>query len=97
MTSFTFSVSSRSSRLQHGRFVEGEETGEAWARRLLAEGLRREGWAAADLAQRRKGDAGKVRMARRLRSETTMTLNWIAKELNMGTAGSLANLLRKKK
>jgi hypothetical protein len=24
-----------------------------------------------------------------------MTLDWIAKQLNMGTAGSLANLLRK--
>jgi hypothetical protein len=49
------------------------------------------------LAQRRKGDAGKVRVARRLREETTMTLNWIAKQLSMGVAGSLANLLRKKK
>jgi hypothetical protein len=39
----------------------------------------------------------KVRIAPRLRAETTMTLNWIAKELNMGAAGSLANLLRKKK
>lgn len=27
---------------------------------------------------RRRGDAGKVRVARRLRWETTMTLNWIA-------------------
>jgi hypothetical protein len=52
---------------------------------------------ARDLAQRRKGDVSKVRMARRLRTGTTMTLDWIAKELNMGAAGSLANLLRKKK
>jgi hypothetical protein len=36
-------------------------------------------------------------MALRMRTETTMTLDWIAKELKMGTAGSLANLLRKKK
>jgi len=26
-----------------------------------------------------------------------MTLDWIARELSMGTAGSLANLLRKRK
>ena len=59
--------------------------------------LRREGISPKELAQRRKGDAGKVRVARRLREETTMTLNWIAKQLSMGVAGSLANLLRKKK
>jgi hypothetical protein len=32
-------------------------------------------------------------IAPRLRRETTMTLNWIAQRLNMGAAGSLANLL----
>ena len=36
----------------------------------------------------------KVVLARRLRQETTMTLNWIAQRLKMGAAGSLANLLR---
>ena len=48
-----------------------------------------------DLAQRRKGDAVKVRLARRLRAENKMTLGWIAKQLRMGVAGSLANRLRK--
>jgi REP element-mobilizing transposase RayT len=76
---------------------ERHETEEAWARKLLARELKGAGWTAGDLAQRRKGDAGKIRMARRVRKQTTMTLNWIAKELNMGAAGSLANLLRKKK
>ena len=33
----------------------------------------------------------------RLQAETVMTLNWIAKALNMGTAGSLVNRLRKRK
>jgi hypothetical protein len=32
-----------------------------------------------------------------LRAETTMTLSWIATQLHMGTAGSLANLFRKAK
>jgi hypothetical protein len=35
-----------------------------------------------------------VALARRLRHETTMTLNWIAERLNLGVAGSLANLPR---
>jgi len=59
--------------------------------------LLRAGWTVRELAQWRKGDAVKVRLARRLRQETTMTLSWIAKQLHMGTAGSLANLLRKTK
>ena len=73
---------------------ERRETEEAWARQKLLEELRKRRWTAAELAQRRKGDAQKLKIARRLRQETTMTLTWIAKRLNMGTAGSLANLLR---
>ena len=33
-------------------------------------------------------------LAKRLRSETTMTLNWIAEQLAMGAAGYVANCLR---
>ena len=36
----------------------------------------------------------KLENAGRLRGETTMTLHWTARELKMGAAGSLANLLR---
>jgi len=74
---------------------ERRESEEAWAAQLLAEGLKRQGWTVEDLARRRKGDGVKVRLARRLRQETTMTLSWIANNLNMGAAGSVANLLRK--
>ena len=35
------------------------------------------------------GDRLKVRMAARLREETTMTVDWIAKRLSMGTGGCL--------
>jgi hypothetical protein len=82
--------------LNHGG-EERREAEEAWAEKLLAKALQRQGWTTEDLARRRKGDAVKVKLARRLRQETTMTLNWIAKQLNMGTAGSLANLMRKTK
>lgn len=79
--------------MHHGG-EERREGEESWAEQLVGEELRRLRWTAADLARRRKGDLKKVRLARRLRQETTMTLTWIARRLNMGTAGSLANLLR---
>jgi len=74
---------------------ERRETEQAWAEQLLADELNRHRWTDADLAQRRKGDAQKLKIAQRLRRNTTMTLNWIAKRLSMGAASSLANLLRK--
>jgi hypothetical protein len=45
------------------------------------------------LQARRKGDKNKVEVARRLRRETTMTLQWIAERLAMGRWGSVFNLL----
>jgi REP element-mobilizing transposase RayT len=43
--------------------------------------------------QYRKGDQRKVRIARRLRQETTMTLKWIADRLKMGTGTHVTNRL----
>jgi len=40
---------------------------------------------AEQLAGRAKGDARKIRFARRLRAETAVTLQWIAAALHMGT------------
>ena len=45
------------------------------------------------LLRRRKGDAFKVRVASRLRAETSVTLNWIAQRMQMGTRGYLTHLL----
>jgi hypothetical protein len=39
------------------------------------------GWEEADLGERRKGDEEKVRLARRLRRETTVSMRWIAQQL----------------
>lgn len=61
-----------------------QESGEAKAEQLVREELAKLGWKEADLTQRRKGDPGKVRIARRLRQETTMTLAWTARRLQMG-------------
>jgi hypothetical protein len=49
-----------------------------------------------ELSERRKGDKEKVKLARRLRSETTMTLGWIAGQLRMGSWTYVSNLLREK-
>jgi len=52
-----------------------------------------QGWTEEDLRVRRKGDVFKVRLAQRLRVETTVTLKWIAERLRMGTRGHLTHLL----
>jgi len=48
------------------------------------------------LQQRRKGDPKKVQLVRRLRSETTMTLKWIAAELRMGAWTHVSNLVNRR-
>jgi hypothetical protein len=73
---------------------EWRETAEKKAQRILAEELEQRGWSVDELAHRRKGDAEKVKIAKRLRAETTMTWGWIARQLQMGVAGSVANRLR---
>ncbi len=47
----------------------------------------------AELLERRKGDKGKVAIARRLRQETGMSYQWIAQRLRMGTWTYVWNLL----
>jgi hypothetical protein len=69
----------------------------AWAGQLPAKELQRNGWTAAEPAQRPKGELQKLELTRRLRQDTKMTLNWIAKRLNKGAAGALANRLGKAK
>jgi hypothetical protein len=51
------------------------------------------GWDEQTLADRRKGDAGKLAIACRLRQETTVPLAWIAKRLQMGAKTHLSHLL----
>ena len=47
----------------------------------------------AQIAGWRKGHPFKVRLAARLRAQTTVTVGWIAHRLAMGTRGHLAHLL----
>ena len=72
---------------------EIRESAEAKAERLVLEEFKKLGWGREELSQRRKGDAQKLRIALRLRKETTMTLSWIAQRLEMGTKTHLSHLL----
>jgi REP element-mobilizing transposase RayT len=73
--------------------VDRQETGTVQAERIVTEELKRRGWTEADLARRRKGDAGKVAIAGRVREQTTMTLKWIAQRLQMGSWTSVSSAL----
>jgi len=77
--------------------AERQEADEARAERLVRAGLQKLGWREKDLPERRKGDKAKVKLARQLRAETTMTLSWIARRLHMGSWTYVSNLLREKK
>jgi REP element-mobilizing transposase RayT len=79
---------------EHHGGQERQETAVAVAERIVGEELQRLGWSQADLANRRKGDAGKVAIARRLRRESTMTLKWIAQRMGMGSASMVSHALR---
>jgi putative transposase len=76
---------------------ERHESSEEKARGILKEELKRLRWTQAELKRRRKGDPAKVKLAGRLRTETTMTLKWIAKELEMGAWTHVSNLLSKQR
>jgi hypothetical protein len=72
---------------------EIRESAEEKANRLIAAELKKMRWEEAELNRRRKGDKKKVKIALRLRRETTMTLGWIAQRLQMGTKTHLTHLL----
>jgi len=65
----------------------------AQAQRIVRDGLKRLGWTPADLNARAKGHPEKVKLAARLRAETTVTLKWVAKRLRMGVWTGLNHLL----
>ena len=76
------------------RGEEKQETDERKAHRLVLEELGQRRWTEQDLEKRRKTDAAKVKLAARLRSETVMTLDWIAERLRMGCRHTVANCLK---
>ncbi len=78
------------------RAAERSETDEEKAQRIVNAALTRRGWGEAELRARRKSDPDKVAIAWQLRSETAMSLKWIAARLQMGSWTHVSNLLRRK-
>jgi REP element-mobilizing transposase RayT len=74
---------------EHHYGEERRESAEDKAARLVAAGLQAAGWKESDLGLRRKGDAVKMALARRLRQETTLPLKWICHRLKMGSWKSI--------
>jgi hypothetical protein len=58
------------------------------AQAIILARLKKLGWEKTDLGVRRKSDPQKVALAKALRSETTMSLKWIARRLEMGCMDS---------
>lgn len=72
-----------------------QESSEQKARRIVVEELRRLGWQQGALEEQLKADPDKAPIAQRLRGETTVTLKWIAEQLQMGSWTYLSNNLAK--
>ena len=75
----------------YGREIR--ESAQEKAEPIIGEELKRMGWEESDLERHRKGAAQKLKIALRLRQQTTMTLAWIAQRLQMGTKTHLSHLL----
>jgi len=80
----------------------GWRRAEKWSRAAtpqcsLDEELNRRGWDQGQLDRRRKSDPENLRIAERLRAESTATRKWIAQHLGMGAPGHVANCLRNRK
>lgn len=76
--------------------AERRQTALQKAERIVRDELGAAGWHETELPLHRKGDSEKVRIARRLREETTMSLKWIAQRLHMGSWTYVSNLLQSK-
>jgi putative transposase len=82
---------------QNQRWKEEIQTEEEVAERIVQAGMKDLGWKNEDLRVRRKGDLGKVKLAKELRARTAMNLRWIARRLEMGSWSYVSNLLKEKK
>ena len=80
---------------EHHRGQERREFAEMEAAKIIRRRLRQLGWDKRELSLRRKSDQNKVRLAAELRARTSVSLKWIARELEMGCWSHVSNLLRK--
>ena len=75
------------------RSLYRQHDAQSQAETIVLEELKKRRWTAQELARRRKSDQDKIMIAQRLRRETTVTIDWIAKRLHMGTTNSLSTVL----
>jgi putative transposase len=83
-----------SSVSEHHHARERNQTDEQKAEAIIRAGLKELRWRKTELVARRKSDPHKVALARKLRSQTTMSLKWIARRLEMGSWTHVSNLVR---
>ena len=69
-----------------------EDRPEQRAERLVQGWLERCQWTEGDLVKAAKGDRRKAELAVQLREQTTMTRQWIAQRLAMGSASYVSHL-----
>jgi REP element-mobilizing transposase RayT len=79
---------------EHHHARQRSETDEQRAEAIVLARLEQLGWTKTEMGTRRKSDPKKVALARDLRSQTTMSLKWIAQRLEMGSWTHVSNLLR---
>ena len=82
---------------EHHGGEERRETELERARSLMAREMAAAGWDETRLRTERKAHPTKIRIARLLRTETTMPLKWIAAQLGVGSWTYLNHLLRQRK
>jgi REP element-mobilizing transposase RayT len=74
-----------------------QEANDVRAEAIIAKELRRLAWKEVELSKRRRSDPDKMRLAAKLRQETTLTIGQIAQKLRMGTRNTLSSNLQKVK
>ena len=78
---------------EHHYGEDRDETEQQHAEAVVKAGLKKLGWKEEHLTAVRKGHRAKVKLALRLRTETTMTIKWIAERLQMGSWTRVNHLL----
>ena len=71
---------------RHHGGVERQQTAEQRTNLLLAEEMTCRGWDEAELKRGKKSDPTKAEIAQRLRRETTVSWDWVARGLLMGAS-----------
>lgn len=70
------------------------ESEEERASKIVLEEGKRKGLTEKDFRQLGKNASVKVELARKVRKETAMTLEWIARELQMGSIANVAKAVK---